>query len=332
MLPPRQAAAALCVLLLAACGYVGEPLPPALMIPVGIEDLGAAERGDAIVIECTLPDMTTEGIAMGRLGEVELRIGQPPNPWNKAEWLDTAKRVETPEPPVPGPLHVEVPASEWAGHEVIIGVRISSPRGRWSGWSNLVSLSVAEPLPVPQNMNAVAVTEGVRITWDFEDDRPGVRFRVFRRLEDSAAELQLGETPEREWVDVGTEYGETYIYQVMALESVGDDVAESELTPAVQITLEDRFPPPSPEGLTAIAGVNAIELAWEPSPEAGAVTYRLFRAAAGRDFEAIAGQLTAPVYSDMAVTSGSLYRYAVSAVDASGNESEPSVAVEQTAP
>ena len=48
-------------LLVTGCGYVGDPLPPALNIPVPVADLNAVQRGDQIIIQFTVPQMTTEG-------------------------------------------------------------------------------------------------------------------------------------------------------------------------------------------------------------------------------------------------------------------------------
>jgi len=332
MHPFREAIVFFGALLVASCGYVGEPLPPALMIPVAVENLAAVERGDSILITATLPELTREGLVLERLGEVELRIGATPEPWDEPAWLAGTTDVETPPDPEPGPLRVETPAARWAGEEVVIAVRVSSTRGRWSDWSNLVALTVTEPLPEPRNIAAVAVGDGIRITWESPDERSGFRYRIYRVPEDSPALFLLGETGQSEWTDAGTQYGETYEYQVQALLTAGDDVAESEPASPVRITPEDRFPPPVPQGLTAIAGLDTIELTWEPSVETGAVTYRLYRAADGEELARIAADLVAPSYSDAEVSSGILYRYTVSAVDALGNESARSPSVEQPAP
>ncbi|MCP5115735.1 MAG: chitin-binding protein, partial [bacterium] len=71
---------------------------------------------------------------------------------------------------------------------------------------------------------------------------------------------------------------------------------------------------------------------WESSQDTGPVTYRMYRADGDGEPRVIAGHLTAPSYSDKAVISGKRYRYAVSAIDETGNESEASATAEQVAP
>jgi len=45
--------------LMAGCGYPGEPKPPTLEIPSRVIDLRAAEYGSNILVEFTLPPLTT---------------------------------------------------------------------------------------------------------------------------------------------------------------------------------------------------------------------------------------------------------------------------------
>ena len=49
---------------LAGCGYIGNPQPPALDIPSAVIDLRAAEDGDRVLVEFTIPMLTTEGLPL----------------------------------------------------------------------------------------------------------------------------------------------------------------------------------------------------------------------------------------------------------------------------
>ena len=318
--------------LLAQCGYVGDPQPPALKIPVPVRDLAAVERGARIVVSFTATGETTEGLRLKRYGEVELRIGPGgPPPFDHARWAAGAERVPVEPPAEPGRVEVEIPAAKWAGREVIIGVRLANPRGRWSRWSNLVALNVAPPLAAPTGLRAEAVPEGVQLEWSAPERRPGMRFRIFRRSDESEEFRLAGETPETRWLDKTTQYGVRYEYRVQAVLPAGDDIAESEWSPAAAITPEDRFPPPAPTGLTAAAGVGSIELVWEASQAPDLAGYKVYRRDGGPE-KAVSGLLDVPAYSDRDITPGTRYRYRVTAVDVKGNESEPSAPVEAAAP
>ena len=108
--------------------------------------------------------------------------------------------------------------------------------------------------------------------------------------------------------------------------------AESEIRGPFSITPEDKFPPAAPVGLTALAGAASIELTWERNTEPDLAGYYLYRAGADGAFARLGGLLEAPASSDRDVKPGIRYRYAVSAVDRSGNESGRSGPVEAVLP
>lgn len=106
---------------------------------------------------------------------------------------------------------------------------------------------------------------------------------------------------------------------------------------AVVVTAHDLAAPAVPEGLVAAADGLGVALSWEPDMEADLLGYRVYRAtvpaAAGgaatwvRVNEQPVGT---PGYRDE-VPGGGRYRYRVTAVDASGNESGASGEVEVVA-
>ncbi len=81
----------------------------------------------------------------------------------------------------------------------------------------------------------------------------------------------------------------------------------------------------------AVAGVNSIELAWQPNSEDDLAGYQVYRSAAGGAAERIAGPVDAPNFSDRTVEIGKKYSYTITSIDRTGNESAHSAAVEVTA-
>jgi fibronectin type 3 domain-containing protein len=81
----------------------------------------------------------------------------------------------------------------------------------------------------------------------------------------------------------------------------------------------------------AVAGVGTIELAWERNVEDDFQGYNVYRSSEGAAFEKIAALIDAPAYSDRQIEAVRKYRYAVSAVDQTGNESRRSEPVEAAA-
>ncbi len=314
-------------LLLTGCGYVGEPQPPALKMPVAVRDLKAWQRGAKIVLEFTIPNRTTEGLPLQKIGEVELKAGvSPSSDFNTGAWAVAARRLDA-RATAPGAVHVETAPAEWIGREVVFGVRVANVNGRFSDWSNLVALPVVEPLARPEDLAAEAVAEGVRLRWR-APERPGQAFRVRRRAGKEEQSAVVARVDGRDWIDTATEYGTSYEYSVQTALKAGEAEAESELSGLTTIVPRDVFPPATPKDLTAVVSSGAVELGWERNTEADLAGYRIYRSKNGGAFERVSEIVEAPSYSDAKVEAGAKYAYAVSAVDRVGNESPRSAPTE----
>jgi hypothetical protein len=267
-----------------------------------------------------------------KLGGVDLHVGpHGALSFDIGQWEDDSQTIEVP-PVQPGPMYLTAPVAGWIGQTVVFGVRVSNPKGRWSNWSNMVTLRVVPPLPAPTALAAKAVPEGVRLTWRMPTNQPNVTFRVFRRSGKQEESEQVAQVEGREWVDKDTRYGSAYTYSVQAVLQADDANAESGRSNPAAITLEDRFPPAVPAGLTGVAGLGTIELAWERNQEPDFAGYRVYRAGSSGEWRVVADLLETPSYSDHDVVSGEKYSYAVSSIDKLGNESARSAPVEVTAP
>lgn len=328
---PALALVALAVLL-AGCGAPGDPLPPSLNIPERITDLRARQQGELVIVEFTLPALTTDGLALRRLPVVELRAGPPPEGYfDTRRWAAQAQPIPV-QTAQPGPARVSFPARPWVGRELVLGVRAAGPKGRLSEWSNLAVVPVVPPLETPAELRAESAPAGVRLRWAAARTQPQVRFRIFRREAEGQDIEPIGESDKPEFTDPGAAFGRRFEYCVQAFLKTGDSEAVSELSQPVSITPVDRFPPAAPRGLRVAAGLRGVELAWDPNTEPDLRGYRVWRAAEGEALAPLSNILELPSYSDRNTESGKRYRYAVTAVDADGNESAPSSPVEVTAP
>ena len=306
--------AVVAVLWLTGCGYVGDPLPPLANVPGSVTDLKAWQRGSRILVQFTLPAMTTEGIAIKTPLRTDLRISAG----------DEAKNVSGGSIR-DGVAHYEIPAGEWVGKQVTIGVRVAGVNGKESIWSDFDKLDVVAPPETPGSPAAQNASSGVRLTWT----GPGGVFRVWRR-EGDTKDFGLAATVERsEWTDTGAAQGKPVAYYIERIVKLsGEREAASDASETVIITPKDTFPPAAPSGLRAAAAPSSLELSWERNAEADIAGYRVYRAAPGGDLEKIADVAQAPAYSDRNVENGKTYRYAVSAVDQAGNEGPRSAVTE----
>ncbi|MDQ6759762.1 MAG: hypothetical protein M3Z32_07855, partial [Acidobacteriota bacterium] len=196
-------AAALC---LTGCGYIGEPMYPALNIPKATVDLTAVERGNNLDVNFTVPALTTEGLIVKQIGGVELRIGPNPSaPFDVGNWSNAALKIEVPAPEKAGPVHVSVPVQpSFIGQDMVVGVRTIGAKGRASDWSNLVTLRVEPPLGTPADFSPSLNEKGVLLTWK----APGAAsFRILRKAPGEPKPTPLATAAGPQYLDTTAEYG-----------------------------------------------------------------------------------------------------------------------------
>jgi hypothetical protein len=308
---------------LTGCGYIGDTQPPALSRPELVRDLAAIERGSNIVIQFTIPKVTTEGLTIKSPKErdIELRVGPPPDPFNLDTWERTSDRVPVAQDK---PLaHVEVPTSKYYDKTVDIAVSVHGPGGRTLGWSMFIILPVVPAVPTPENLTPSDAPDAIRLEWR----AMAPEFRIFRKLPTEVNWMQIATSASPSYTDGMIDYGKTYQYMVQSIRKVDNTYAESELSDATTFMPADKFAPAVPTGVSAVPGTRSIELVWNRSSEKDFAGYRIYR-----DGKKIADNVTAPSYSDRDVQPRMKYSYQVSAVDTAGNESAKSPSTDAVIP
>jgi len=100
----------------------------------------------------------------------------------------------------------------------------------------------------------------------------------------------------------------------------------------VYVVEDDTTPPSSPKGVYSVTGDEAVYIYWERNDEPDFYKYKIYWAPEtdgiipepDDDFELITSIPNPPQYTDTVVENGTTYYYVITAVDNSGNESEPS--------
>jgi hypothetical protein len=149
-------------------------------------------------------------------------------------------------------------------------------------------------------------------------------------------------------LDKTIHFGRTYEYRAQRVDRIAIDGQTVELagplSDPIRVDAIDTFPPAVPSGLAAVATTAdssttgpSIDLSWLPITEpdlAGYAVYRREADAPADTWQRIspAQPVIGPAFHDPNVQPGHSYRYAVTAIDQLGHESERSPEAEETAP
>lgn len=333
---------------LTGCGKKGDPEPPLRLIPKAGSDLSARQQGTEAVLWVAYPSVATNGMALPGLEAVEV--------WHLARPLPSSGEAQKPErrefkaaaelerrftgaelesATAGDRLRLRLPlgAALEGDSSLALSVRFVSTRGEVSEDSNLALLVPAAPPPPPSQLGVEARADGVEVTW--ADGGEGVGgFRVYRR---QAAERSYGEPLARleagdiGYLDTTARYDTRYIYGVTAVDAAAPN-RESALVAEREIDYQDRFPPPAPEGLVALAESGRIRLSWRASQAEDVAGYHVYRR--GEGGVEMVRQTLAPgaetSFLDTGLEAGRTFAYQVRAVDQKGNEGPPSATVEAT--
>jgi hypothetical protein len=213
------------------------------------------------------------------------------------------------------------------------GVRAFGPKGDRSELSNQVVLVPQVPPRAPEAVTVTGQADGILVEWKPVPDVGG--YAIYRRSASerfSSKPLVVARPPETRYLDQAARFGQSYIYSVTAVDAK-QPLVESAIQTEQEIHYVDRYPPPVPEDLVAVAEAGRARLVWQKSdaPDlAGYIVYR--KGAAGGWARLTAKPIVATTYVDTTVAAGQAYDFRVTAIDQSGNESAPSAEVHVAVP
>ena len=342
----------LLLFLTAACGKIGEPLPPLIRIPQPIADLTARQQGGEVILGWTLPHLNTDGSTATTLASMEIyrTIGDPSPEGGDAPSVGDSDpwRVLRTEP-APGREETRSirdlldgrDLSEVLGKEISYAVKVLNRKGQTAGLSNIVTLWL-QPVPhSPGRPSLNPAEEFVEISWapsttniDGSPVAAGVAFNLYRASpEGGPAGSLLNPTPVAgtSYRDGSVRLGESYLYRVRAVLETDRGQVESRDSEQASLFHRDVYPPEPPRRLTLVAGREFLSLAWFPNSEADLAGYHVFRRRGPDEFRRLTATATQRTsYEDRDLLKGPVHAYRVTAVDRAGNQSSYSNVVSDT--
>jgi hypothetical protein len=335
-------------LFLLACGNQGDPAPPLRAVPAPASDLKVRQQGNRLLLDFAFPQTTAAGMTLGGVTSVEVWEAVQPAPREgKPAPLDArvfqaaaARKLTLAQADVAPatfgnriliPLPLPEPAPE--PRALYYAVRTTGPTGERSDFSNQVAIVPGTPPAAPERLSVTARPDGVLVEWSGTEG--ATAYNVYRR---GADERSLGQPihpagpQERSWLDNTAVLGQSYIYGVTAV--MGQDpLVESAVASEQEVRYQDRFPPPPPLELVALAEGGRVRLVWRAAEAEDLAGYYVYRRGSEGDFERVTPQpLQETEFVDPGVSPGQTYSYRVTAVDKLGNESGPGAEVRASVP
>jgi fibronectin type 3 domain-containing protein len=310
---------------------------PERRLPAAATGLSATAEGDHIVLRWTNPTTRVDGTPLRDLTEVTVHRREeagdaPPRPAMVADGgvvgYDAVARIAlaTPAPAEvdQGRVRVEDRRGLAAGRRYVYVVTAKDAQGRMGPPSErLVVTLLAAPRP-PERLAASPGDGRVTLNWSaptqFTDGSPvtgEVRYVVFRASGDAAlAQITPEPVTATTFTDTGLTNEVGYRYAVRGVRVDSRGTALGDLSTPVEVSPVDTTPPEPPRDLVALPFEGAITLAWRPSSSTDVSLYAIYRATAGGEFLRVGAALpTSSAYTDREVQEGTVYRYAVSALD-----------------
>ena len=203
-----------------------------------------------------------------------------------------------------------------------------------SAFSNQAVVPVREPPTPPTDLILTPKADGVEVGWS--SAAAGLAgFDVYRRdaeVKEFAEPLTQAAADARSVLDRGAAFGHRFIYAVTAVGS-RQPLLESGITETREIDYRDRFAPPVPASLVALADPGRVRLVWTASGASDLAGYRVSRRRADGDWKPLTAEpIAATEYVDEGLAAGERVAYRVTAVDQIGNESVPAEAATTVPP
>lgn len=350
--------AAILVLGVSGCGKKLPPQAPLQVIPARVEPLRLAQEGADVVIRFPYPSLTAQGESLTDLRKVTVyrelipaRAGAvpPPPPSDSAAREREEKRFKGAATPLRELRRGDLDDAT-VGAEIVLfdsllplysqgqigrvflryGVTATRDRNRTSELSPLVTILPLVPPDRPLALTAAVEEKRVCLDWlrpiamlDGERTKVNVAgYVVYRREEkEEAYGSPIGVVLRGEaYIDETIQTAKRYLYTVRAAPTKNEPLVLGPAADELLVDTRDVFAPPVPEGLLALAEEGANRLLWNPVLVADLAGYRVYRKDEPEGaFRRIAEKLKDPTYVD--VKAPAHVRYAVTAVDLSGNES-----------
>ncbi len=345
------------LILLVACGKKLDPQPPILVVPARPAPLDVFQDDSDVVVRFPFPTMTSQGTPLSGLRKVTIsrevraaREGIRPSPpaaggdarereekefRSRAEVIAEIARDDMDQWTAGGdflyrdsllPLYREKRLGR-----VLLRYGVTATRGKKlvSEMSPIVGIIPVVPPGRPLFLKAVVEETRVCLEWLSPEEmldgaRPPVvgAYAVYRKERgeewyEKEIAVVKGATS---YVDASARLDHDYLYTVRAAPTDQLPLILGPAADEILVDTKDVFPPPPPGGFLVLVEPEGARLVWNPVLARDFAGYRVYRMGPGEaSWTRVVDGLVETLWFDKGSRPGT--RYAVAAVDRSGNES-----------
>ena len=193
---------------------------------------------------------------------------------------------------------------------------------RESGYSNEVSATPRQPMPQPQNVEAIAGQNQITINWDEVTHPELIGYGVYRATVSGGPYTGVAQVYDPPYINTNVVLNQPYYYVVVSIN--GNTQEESVYSAEVTATSVDTIAPAAPTNLVAVATNGGANLSWDANTEPDFREYGIYRSTtSGGPYQNVDFD-DATSYGDGGLVNGTTYYYVVTAFDNAGNESNDS--------
>jgi fibronectin type 3 domain-containing protein len=185
--------------------------------------------------------------------------------------------------------------------------------GNAAGYSDFTGFTVQTLTTAPTELVAVGGNGQVTLAWNAPYG--ALSFNVYRSTTsggEGATPIATGISGDS-YIDTGLTNGQTYYYEVTAVDTGGESATSSEASAAPQVPTAKSSPPTD---VTATAGDTTDTLQWIAAE--GAASYNIYRGTVSGHETLLQSGISTPSFADSGLTDGTTYYYYVTSVNSFG--------------
>jgi len=309
------------VLCFAACGKKAPPRPEGLPLAGGINDLSGEVKDGVLFLFFTVPQKNRDGSEIRDLGG--FRVFKSCGTCQGAfESFRNISLEESKGYTIEGGRLYIYDDDLTNGFEYGYKVYPYTKKGTRGDASNTFTIKWENPPDLPQGVTVSVDDNMVELTWRKED---GYLYNVYRYNNNVYPLFALNQTrlAADSFMDTGVSNNREYTYEVRKVKETGGIFREGEGV-KIHAMPVDKTPPRRPEMVTTAKKGNVVSIVWAENTDKDLAGYNIYRIVREAKERINKDPVKETSFYDSKIPNERFVSYYVTALDRTGNESEPS--------